>query len=260
MGCVAYGLLIEPKQLKIRQFEFVSEKYNGPPLRIGVMTDIHIGGMHVPAHRVETLVKEMNVLGPDIVLLPGDFVNGHLPFEEHDDEFNKTVEMGIAFLAGLKAPAFATIGNHDEWYDAALTRGMLEAASVSVLNNRSQTLADICLVGLADYDTSAPDRQAFSTCPADKPPLIFTHSPQAWQYFRRDSLLAIAGHTHGGQVNLPIIGRRVNATKLGAQHSYGFSKLGEVDVFVSAGIGTSILPVRFRSPPEIVLITIQPRP
>jgi predicted MPP superfamily phosphohydrolase len=70
-------------------------------------------------------------------------------------------------------------------------------------------------------------------------------------------VLAIAGHTHGGQVNLPIIGRRVNATSLSAEHSYGFSKLADIDVFVSAGVGTSILPVRFRASPEIVILTVK---
>ena len=71
--------------------------------------------------------------------------------------------------------------------------------------------------------------------------------------------MCIRDSTHGGQINLPIIGRRVNATSLGPEHSYGFSKLGGVDVFVSAGVGTSILPIRFRAPPEIVVITLQGR-
>ena len=75
--------------------------------------------------------------------------------------------------------------------------------------------------------------------------------------FRSDSVLVLAGHTHGGQVNLPLIGRRVNAITLGAEHSYGFSKVSGVYMFVSAGVGTSILPIRFRSSPEIAVITIR---
>jgi len=62
LGCVGYGLFIEPKTLKVRGQEFVSDKYNGPPVRIGIITDLHIGGMHVPARRVEKIVADMNAL------------------------------------------------------------------------------------------------------------------------------------------------------------------------------------------------------
>jgi len=257
VGCVLYGLLVEPKHLKIRQVDFVSNKYSGPPLRIGLITDIHIGGMHVPPERVKALVSEMNALSPDIILMPGDFVDGHLPPEKKSAAFNAAVETGVSYLSRLDAPAFATIGNHDAWYDAARITELLNEARVTVLDNESHSLEAVCLVGLADEYTGNPDRAAFDDCPDGLAPLVLTHSPQTWDLFRTDTVLAVAGHTHGGQVNLPLIGRRVNSTTLGPEHSYGFSKLGIVDIFVSAGVGTSILPVRFRSPPEIVLITLR---
>ena len=256
-GCVAYGLFIEPKMLKVREFEFVSEKYKGSPVRIGVITDIHIGGLHVPAKRVQTLVKNMNALEPDFILLPGDFISGHDPSENRSNKFNRKIAEGITYFEGLEAPGFATIGNHDTWWNQSKVRALLEKADVTVLENEAYLLDQICLVGLADYQTSEPDRTSFDVCPSNLPPLVFTHSPQAYESFRGDTVLAVAGHTHGGQVNLPFYGRRVNSTSLGPEHSYGFSKLGGVDVFVSAGVGTSILPVRFRAPPEIVVITLR---
>ena len=256
-GCIAHGLFIEPKMLKVREFEFVSEKYQGSPVRIGVITDIHIGGLHVPAKRVETLVKNMNALEPDFVLLPGDFVGTHLSIEEASKEFNAAIEEGINYLRGLDAPAFATLGNHDALYDRKAMVELLVGAELTLLENAVQQVGNLCLVGLGDYKTSNADRAAFRSCPETSRPLVFTHSPQAYESFRGDTVLAVAGHTHGGQVNLPFYGRRVNSTSLGPEHSYGFSKLGGVDVFVSAGVGTSILPVRFRAPPEIVVITLR---
>lgn len=255
--CVSYGLLIEPKTLEVRGPEFISNKYSGPPLRIGVITDIHIGGLHVPASRVEKLVADMNSLNPDIVLLPGDFVDGHVPSKKRSAAFNANLEAGIKHLSELKAPSFATIGNHDAWYGATEISNMLRASGVSVLENDSTIFRQVCLVGLADAMTASPSRAAYDNCPSTFHPIVFTHSPEAWPAFRSDSVLVVAGHTHGGQVNLPIIGRRVNATSLSAEHSYGFSKLAGVDVFVSAGVGTSILPVRFRAPPEIVILTLK---
>jgi len=260
LACVFYGLFIEPKQLKIRQVEFVSDKYSGPPIRIGLITDIHIGGLHVPPERVAELVQDMNALNPEVVLLPGDFIDGHIRHEDKSEAFNNAVISGMSHLGALEAPAFATLGNHDSWYGAGMVQGLLAQANVSILENDSAIFEGLCLVGLADYDTATPDASAFFGCPKGAYPLVLTHSPQAYENFRSDTVLAVAGHTHGGQVNLPLIGRRVNATSLGPQHSYGFSKLGNVDIFVSAGVGTSILPVRFRSPPEIVLITLRAAP
>jgi len=257
LGCVTYGLLIEPKTLELRGPELISNTYSGSPLRIGVMTDIHIGGLHVPAVRVERLVADMNRLDPDIVLLPGDFVDGHVPSNSRSLAFNANLEAGIKYLSALKAPSFATIGNHDAWYGADEISNMLQSSGVTVLENDSVTFRDLCIVGLADAMTAKPSRAAYDKCPLTNRPIVFTHSPEAWPAFRSDSLLVVAGHTHGGQVNLPIIGRRVNATSLDAEHSYGFSKLAGVDVFVSAGVGTSILPVRFRAPPEIVVLTLK---
>ena len=83
IGCVVYGLIVEPKKLDVNGLEFVSNKYSGQPLKIGVITDIHIGGLHVPASRVEKLVADMNAQNPDLVFLPGDFVDCHLSANEH---------------------------------------------------------------------------------------------------------------------------------------------------------------------------------
>ena len=254
---LGYAVLVEPALLFTRHVDFVSDKYEGPELRIGLVTDIHINSPPVPPKRVKRLVEALNAVSPDIVLIPGDFIAGHDKKENRSDNFNRNIKEGIEYLSILKAPIYATIGNHDAWWSASSVRTLLEQAGVTVLENEAIPLAHVCLVGLADYETSQPDRRAYSGCPPHLRPLVFTHSPDAWRDFRSDTVLAFAGHTHGGQINLPIIGRRVNATTLGPEHSYGFSKLGGVDVFVSAGVGTSILPIRFRAPPEIVVITLR---
>lgn len=174
-GCVAYGLLIEPKTLKIREFELISEKYKGPPVRIGVITDIHIGGLHVPAKRVETLVKNMNALEPDFVILPGDFVGTHRSIEDESKKFNAAIEEGINYLRGFDAPAFATLGNHDALYDRQVMAKLLVGAELTLLENSAKQVGKLCLVGLGDYKTSTAERAAFKSCHEASTPLVFTH-------------------------------------------------------------------------------------
>ena len=256
---LAYAIMVEPSRLAIRQVEFVSNKYSGPEIRIALVTDIHINSLHVPSSRVVNIVEAINAQSPDIILLPGDFVSGHDKADHRSQAFNDNVATGLSYLSRLSAPSFATIGNHDAWWDAARVTQNLKDAGVIVLENEALQFGSFCLVGLSDYMTGIPDRSAYDSCAENTSPLVFTHSPDAWQSFRSDAVLALAGHTHGGQVNLPIIGRRVNAVSLGAEHSYGFSKVGGVDMFVSAGVGTSMLPIRFRAPPEIVIITLRAR-
>lgn len=258
--CLAYGFLIEPNRLVIREVSHVSQSYKGPSLRIALITDIHINSPSVPPKRVERLVEQVNALGPDLVVMPGDFIAGHIARGTHGVDFNTGIETGLGHLSRIAAPAFATIGNHDAYYDATAVARMLKDAGVSVLENTSVTFGDLCLVGLADALTASPDVSAYANCETGKSPLVITHSPDAWRAFRRDTVLVLSGHTHGGQINLPIIGRRVNSISLGVEHSYGFSRIAGVDMFVSAGVGTSILPARFRATPEIVLITLQPQP
>ncbi len=254
---MAYTVLVEPSRLITRQVEFVSDKYSGPQIRIALVTDIHINSLHVPSSRVVNIVEAINAQRPDIVLLPGDFVAGHNRADRRSQAFNDIVERGLSYLGELSAPSFATIGNHDAWWDAARVTQNLIDAGITVLENEAVQAGRFCLVGLSDYMTAMPNQSAYDRCPENMLTLVFTHSPDAWQSFRSDTVLALAGHTHGGQVNLPLIGRRVNAVSLGAEHSYGFSKIAGVDMFVSAGVGTSILPIRFRAPPEIVILTLK---
>lgn len=253
---LGYALLIEPSRLVVRQVEFVSAKYEGPDIRIGLVTDIHINSAHVPPRRVAEIVSRLNEQDLDFILMPGDFVAGHDRSEKRSETFNRNIALGLAHFSKLNAPTYATIGNHDAWWDAARVTAHLQGAGVEVLDNQTANFDGLCIVGLGDYWTGSPDRTAYSGCAQNSSILVFTHSPDAWTSFRSDTVLALAGHTHGGQVNLPIFGRRVNAIELGPEHSYGFSRIGGVDLFVSAGIGTSMLPIRFRAPPEIIILTL----
>lgn len=241
--------------LKVRHVESGT---GADTILVALVTDIHVGGEHVSADRVAEIVDRINALEPDLVLIPGDFIDGHTPKFERSRAFNKTVSAGLSGLARLDAPVFATLGNHDSWYGAQAVRAMLEAAGVSVLDNAASHWRDYCIAGLADSDTAQPTRAAFGACDATDTVIAMMHSPDARSLLRADTALAVAGHTHGGQVNLPLLGRAVTSTRCGKPCAYGWIQ-SDPPLYVSSGIGTSILPIRFRSPPEIVLVTLRHR-
>lgn len=253
MGLLVYAAWIEPRQLHMRELE-IGE--GARAVRIAVMTDLHIGGLHVPPERVANLVARINAQSPDMVLLPGDFVNGHRPRQDMTAQDIAALEDGFSHLSALTSPAIATTGNHDVWHDQAAVTRLLEGAGVRVIDNSALTLLGLCVVGVADFSTDQPSAAGFDLCDAGAPKIALMHSPDARGLVSRDTTLAVAGHTHGGQINLPLLGRRVTSTACGEPCAYGLIQ-NDPPFVVSAGVGTSILPIRFRAPPEIIIITLR---
>ena len=234
----------------------------GTSLKIALISDIHIGGLHMPAKRVEKIAAQVNAQNPDIIFIAGDYVNGHKNKAEHSNESNSKIDAGLSFLENLSAPMgiFAAMGNHDALYDSSYLRSKLSRMGINVLVNKAYRQNGLCIVGLADHDTSQEDPAAFEACETGDAIIAIMHSPDSFNYLRSDTDLAFAGHTHGGQINLPLLGRAVTATELGKPYAYGLQSWQGIDVFISAGLGTSILPARFRSKPEIVIIEWRPQP
>lgn len=258
-ACLIYGFYIEPRRLVLRTVDIESASYKGTPLKIAFVSDIHIGGAPIFSEKVNQIVESVNAQSPDIIMLGGDYINGHTERRHHTAAFNTEIEKGLLELKNLTAKygVYSVIGNHDRWYDAEWTTQYLNQLNITVLENQAYNLGALCIVGLSDFDTAQPSPEAFNGCMENAVPLVLTHSPDAFRYLRSDTALALAGHTHGGQINLPLIGRRVTATEAGKPLAYGVKLVNETPVFITAGIGTSILSARFRAPPEIVIINLQ---
>lgn len=257
--CLLYGFFIEPRTLEVRHLKVRSDAVQSSH-KIVLLSDIHIGGFHVGPKRVEKIVTRINDLQPDIVLIPGDFISGHERRQNLSAKFNSEISEGLAHLAALKTKTgvFASIGNHDVWYDAEFVENTLTENGVTVLVNKAFDIGNnTCLIGLADHDTQSEDISVFSKCEG-KAIIAMMHSPDSFEYLRSDTALAVAGHTHGGQINIPLIGRRVTATAAGRKYAYGLVNAHGIPAFVTSGIGTSILPARFRAPPELVVIELSP--
>ena len=110
---------------------------------------------------------------------------------------------------------------------------------------------------MADLWTRTPDIPGtLKDIPDDDPILLLTHSPDVFPDIPARVSLTLAGHTHGGQVNLPLVGRPIVPSKYGQRYAAGHIIEQGRHLFVSTGVGTSIIPVRFRVPPEIQILTV----
>jgi predicted MPP superfamily phosphohydrolase len=261
-GLHVYAWLIEPRMLVVRRVDIASERWRGAPIAIAVISDTHVGSPHVDARRMAGIVERTNALRPDLVVLLGDYAGSHEPASERQEAERSEILTGVAAFARLQAPlgVAAVLGNHDSWYGLGPIVRALKAAGVTVLWNqhvvKDRPGGTFVIAGLADDDTGNPD---FERALADAPPIdtiVLSHSPDPFPDMPAAPALMLAGHTHCGQVSVPFFGRPITPTRSGQRYACGRTDEGERILYTSAGIGTSLLPVRFRNPPEIVLLTL----
>jgi len=259
-----YAWFVEPNMLVVRHVEIVSAEWRGAPITIAALSDTHVGGPHVNAERVERIVRRVNALRPDLVVLLGDYVGGHAPEAERSVRAQNEILDGIAAFAALDAPlgVVGVLGNHDVWYRRETITRALEDAGAAALWNRNVEIerrggGRIVIGGLADDMTGEPDfAAAFDGASIGWDRIVISHSPDPFADAPDNVALMLAGHGHCGQVTIPFFGRPILPLR---NRAYGCGLIveGGKQMYVTAGIGTSIVPVRFLNPPEIVLITLR---
>lgn len=257
-ACWAFWL--EPASLRVARSTIALTDWpkSCDGMHIAVLSDLHVGSPFNGIENLQKIVEQTQLQKPDLILLPGDFViQGVL-----GGDF-VTPEIAAEVLAQLHAPlgVYAVLGNHDWWLDGPRVQRALEQNGIAVLEDRSRHIGDgpcqLYLAGISDYWEGAHDIDAaLSAVPDDGALLVFTHNPDVFPDIPSRATLTIAGHTHGGQVYIPGVGRPVVPSKYGDRYAIGHIKEGPRNLFVSSGVGTSILPVRFLVPPEITIITV----
>lgn len=260
------AFLWEPETLELRRVEVASRAWSGPPLRIGVISDTHTDGPHVGIARLERIIAQMNTERPDIVLLLGDFVDGHAPRVQRGEGERKDITDGLAAFGKLSAPlgVWAVLGNHDWWYDGGAVEQGLALAGVQVLENaRVRIPRDggvFWLGGLAEYESRRAQPSYTETLKGletSEPVIVMSHSPDPFATAPERVALTLAGHTHCGQVNLPLIGRPIAVSPGAERWPCGLYEDRGRWLYVSGGVGTSVLPARFNQPPEIAVVTLR---
>lgn len=250
----------EPRRLVVRRLRLTLQAWpcQLDGLRVGVISDLHAGGPHVGHERLAAVVEAMNRQGSDLVVLLGDFVDPDVPLGRV-----VTHEEIAAELSSLRAPlgVFAVLGNHDWAHDGDRMAGALRRAGIAVLEDDSVAVHArghaLWVAGVGDLRERSPDLEA-ALAPVSKgaPVLLLSHDPDVFPMVPTRVSLTLSGHTHGGQVNLPIVRAHLIPSRFGDRYGGGHVEEGGRHLFVSRGVGSAGLPVRFLAPPEIAVLTL----
>jgi predicted MPP superfamily phosphohydrolase len=262
-GGYFYAHDIEPKLLDVTRHEIKNRRlpagFDG--LRIVQFSDTHIG-FHYNLDTFEKLMDEINSLAPDIILFTGDLMDNPNEFNEH--------ERMVQTLKRLEAEfgKYAIYGNHDHGgYGSDIYKKIMEEAGFTLLMNESDsvTLLDgssIYIAGVDDAMLGRPNLEAaIWGIPKDSYTILLAHEPDhmADLAAKNNIHLQLSGHSHGGQIQLPFYGPLVTPP-LAEVYTEGFYQVGDgegMPLYVNRGLGTTRLPFRFLSRPELSVFTLK---
>jgi uncharacterized protein len=224
--------------------------------RIALVTDLHRGPV-VPVWWLEHLADRVMELKPDLVVLAGDFVS-HAKSDLHD------LQRVLARYTAADG-AMAVLGNHDHWVGADAVAAVIRGAGAEIMHNRHRLIrrgaATLAIGGVDDFAHGAVrPRDALGDVPPDVPRVLISHNPDLIEYLPADLRvdLMLSGHTHNGQVHWPIIGPLTVPSQFGRRYMHGLHRVGERWIYVSAGVGSSAMPLRLGNPPELPVLRLVP--
>ena len=259
---VFWGFFVEPNRLVVRRqtIEIAQWPRSLDGLRVAVIADIHAGGWFIDEAKLRKIVEQTNQLQPEMIVILGDYVAG----DGRRHQLRMAPEVFGPILKDLHAPlgVYSVLGNHDWWFDGFRVRRVLEQNGIKVLDNEVMRVdargGALWLVGLADLWTRAQlVEETIAEVPAGAPLIALAHNPDIFPRLPSQVPLLLAAHTHGGQVRFPFFGSVIHPSDYGQRYAAGHVIENGHHLFVTTGIGTSILPVRFGVPPEIVLLTLK---
>ena len=241
-----FRLTVEHRKIFLRR---LPQTFDG--LRVVQLSDIH----HSPftsREQIERAVETANSLQPDIVALTGDYVSKERAYAAPCAEL----------MGRLRARygVFAVLGNHDHWTDAALITDLFRAEGITVLVNQGIRFekdgAAIWLAGVDDTMVGLEDLPlALAGSKDTELKLLLAHNPIILRRAARAGVdLVLSGHTHGGQVTLRSEEKAVRPRR---RLLKGLANQGETQIYVTRGLGTVVLPVRFGCPPEVSLLELR---
>lgn len=257
---VLWAVWIEPNRLIVNTTTIAVPQWptGFQQFKVVALSDLHVGAPYITLDKLREVVRRTNEQQPDLIVLLGDYVIQDIVGGTFTEP-----EVFVEILKELRAPhgVYAVLGNHDLWFGSAQVRRAFERVGIRVLTNEAVRLErqgqTLWLAGLGDVFSRQHDlAQTLRSVTTSDPILAITHTPDIFLLLPPQFILTLAGHTHGGQVNLPWLGRRVVPSDYGEKYAIGFVEEGTRRLFVTPGIGTSILPLRFRVPPEISVVTI----
>lgn len=251
----AYASFIEPYHYQLSETDIfirdLPEAFEG--FRIAQISDVHHSRL-VSIEEVRRVVELAQSAKPDMVVLTGDYTTA----------YRRYIEPCAEALGALVAPegVWAVLGNHDHYTDPQLTVRALERAHIHVLNNANTIIRrgqdTLQLVGIDDWDWNGTDwPRAFHGVDRKRASILLSHQPRVFDLAETENVsLILSGHTHGGQIRLPLIGAPARFSKQ-LKYLRGLYERNGTQLYVSRGTGVIGLPVRFGVPPEIAVLRLR---
>ncbi|MFO0759504.1 MAG: metallophosphoesterase [Byssovorax sp.] len=251
-----YGVVVRRRWVRIRSIDValpgLDPAFDG--YRIVQLSDLHIGALG-PRSMAERWALLANRAGADLIALTGDYVTSGTAF--HEDI--------AAVLGALSAPdgVVAVMGNHDYFGDGEPLLSLLAERGVRVLRNASMRVArggaGLCVAGVDDtYTRRADVALALRGAKGGDPIIALCHDPQVFPALAGGgAALVLSGHTHAGQLALPLLWERLNLARLSYRYHAGQSRLGESLLYVHPGLGTTGPPIRIGAAPEITVFRLR---
>lgn len=263
---IAYGWQVERTQLEVSSYDIAMPNLPASlvGLKIAVLSDWHCGP-YTPQDYLLHCMEVVNRSKPDLILMPGDFVLIHHQY------FGRAAELIARLHSQVPGGILATWGNHDHVHGIQHGLPKLEKAGARLLSNQSLRLtpektwsANLdgpgLLVGGAEdlwfghCDLEQTLRGAHSKLPR----LVMAHNPDTAEHQPQHQIdLMVSGHTHGGQLRLPLIGSPLVPSDFGDKYLHGLVQAPGYPVLVTRGLGVSGLPMRLGSPPELAILSLK---
>lgn len=257
VGAGIWGVMHEPGQLRYTQMKIKSAKWPQvwQPLKIVVVSDLHVGSPHIDLAKLETVVAMINRAEPDVVLLLGSFMPG---------DFFKTPISPRDFapvLAKIKAKSavLALPGRRDLQNGGRELAKALKKANITLLSDNAVSIMvapkkRFWIIGFGDNPLKYP--AVMAQLPKGEPVLAMVHNPARFPAIPQKASIVFAGYTHGGLVNVPEFPLAVMPSGVPKKYAYGLVRENDQQMFVTAGIGTDEYPIRLNNKPEILVVTV----
>jgi predicted MPP superfamily phosphohydrolase len=260
---VADSTLLEPNRPRVVRQEISLRRWPShlDGFTIALLSDFHYDP-YFSVHPLRSAIGMVNALHPQLIVLAGDFVS--VPWFGDPEEGASAAEPCAQLLQQMQAPygLWAVLGNHDVFTDPDHITSALISAGIQVLSNQSVPIeregARFWLAGVDDVLGGTADLDAaLHVVPAGEAAILLAHEPDyADKVARYPVDLQLSGHSHGGQVRVPLI-RPLFLPALARKYVWGWYKIGGLTLYTNPGLGTVGVPVRLNCPPEITLLTLR---
>ena len=253
-----WGVLVRRRWVRVRELTIpvarLPAAFDG--YRVAQLSDLHVGS-HCPRERVDRWVERVNALSVDLVALTGDYVTSGVRY--HEDIAGALGELSAA------DGVFAVMGNHDYYGDGEPLMTLMREGGIRLLRNEHVRVhrgeEALVVAGVDDIYTKRIDIDAtMEGIALGETVLMLAHDPRSFpELAERGCSLVLSGHTHWGQVGVPFLSALFNYARLMTPYHADRHTLGDAELYVHPGLGTTGPPVRLGTAPELTVITLRCR-